>query len=117
MTDLTPEELERLDLARELTPLEKVQFCGELYKLAPGANSLAKRCWVADRLGLPVREVNRILWSTCGIRWTKLVARDPRPRRQKLRDEGREVKPSQGGVESLQQLCDELQFSITDILR
>ena len=55
MTDLSPEAIERLDLARELTPLEKVQFCGELYRIAPGANSFEQRIWVAERLGLPLR--------------------------------------------------------------
>jgi hypothetical protein len=39
MTDLTPEALERLDLARELSTIEKVQIAGELYRLAPGAKA------------------------------------------------------------------------------
>jgi hypothetical protein len=113
MTDLTPDAIDRLDLARELTSLEKVQFCGELYKLAPGDTSLAKRCWVADRLGMPLREVNRVLWSTCGIRWTKIQAREPRKRRRKRVAAAGGAEPKQS-VEDLAQLCDKLLVDIPD---
>jgi hypothetical protein len=115
MTDLSPEAIERLDLARELTPLEKVQFCGELYRIAPGANSFEQRIWVAERLGLPLREINKILWATHGIRWSLIPAREPKRRRRKrTAASGEEGSPQSG--EDITRLCDELQVDITDIL-
>jgi hypothetical protein len=115
MTDLSPEALERLDLARGLTMVEKVEVCGELYKLAPGADSLEKRRWIGERLGLPLWQVSHVLWKVHRIHWPKIAAQEPGKRRRKPRRAAAEAKPVQS-VEDLTQLCDGLLDDITDIL-
>jgi hypothetical protein len=76
MAEFTAEQIEAVDLS-DLTAAQRVEIAGTLYGLAPGDDSLAKRRWVADRLRVQLREVNRILWGTYGIRWSLRPRKKP----------------------------------------
>jgi hypothetical protein len=113
MADLTPEALESQDLVSGLSPLEKVEVCGELYALAPGADSLEKRRWISERLGLPLWQVSHVLWKVHGIKWPKIVAQEPGRRRRKPRRAAPEAKPPPS-VEDITRLLADLQIDISD---
>jgi hypothetical protein len=73
---LSIEQLERADWSM-FTTVEKVMVAGELFHRAPVADPFVRRQWVAQLLGLPLREVNRILWRTAGIRWPTVPPKNP----------------------------------------
>jgi hypothetical protein len=73
---LSVEQLERADWS-EFTTAEKVTLAGELYHRAPAADAYVKRVWVARLLGLPLKQLNCVLWQTAGIRWPMVLPKNP----------------------------------------
>jgi hypothetical protein len=62
---------------RDLKGIEAVGIVAKLYRVAPGTDERGKRLWVATRLGMQLRDVNRVLWQLHGIRWDPV----PSPKR------------------------------------
>lgn len=63
--------LDDLDADLTVLPLEqKLEIAPLLFEIAPGADAATvwKRKWIAYRLALPRKRVNRALWAA-GCRW------------------------------------------------
>jgi hypothetical protein len=76
MTEFTAEQIEQCDLS-DFSPDQRIQITPVLYAIAPGEDSLAKRRWVANRLRVPIREVNTILWNIHRIQWPARQLKKP----------------------------------------
>jgi hypothetical protein len=75
MSEFSAEQVEAVDLS-DFTAGQRAEIAPTLYQIAPGADSLAKRQWVADRLRVRISEVNHIL-HVHGIRWSQRPLKKP----------------------------------------
>jgi hypothetical protein len=104
MTEFTAEQIEQCDLS-DFSADQRIQITPILYEIAPGTDSLAKRRWVANRLRVPIREVNCILWNIHRIQW---------PPRQLKKPVG--IQPSPNKVGSIGDLALDDLPSLDDLL-
>jgi hypothetical protein len=94
--DMTPDDIQAADLSK-LSLEQRMKAAPLLLDIAPGTDAamLNKRRWVACRLNLPLKDLNKALWAQ-GVRWRPELEKQPQRMRWVSRRKGKRRDATKG---------------------